>query len=92
MKVNIGPYKTWFGPYQLAEALCFWVKNKPDELGVPTKPRWVHSFGELLAHGSVDPEPLVGDITSWDRERHNTWLYRFLLWIDKLKNVKCMFV
>lgn len=88
MKVNIGPYKTWFGPYQLAEALCFWVKKRPDEDGIMSKPDWVYRFGELLAHGSVEPEPFVGDITNWDRERHNTWLYRFLLWIDKLKKRK----
>ena len=31
MKVHIGPYKNWIGPYQLADALCFWVKEVEDE-------------------------------------------------------------
>ena len=85
MKINIGPYKNWFGPYQLAELLCFWAKPEVDEYGYRSKPRWVHNFGEWLAHGSVEPEPTVGDILSFDRKRHNTLLYRFLLWLDGKK-------
>ena len=88
MKVKIGPYVNWFGPYQLAELLCFWAKEEKDEFGFPKKPDWVHNFGEWLAHGSVEPEAEVGEIRSWDRERHHTWLYRFLSWIhSKQKRV-----
>jgi len=81
MKVRIGPYKDWFGPYQLAEFLCFWAKEEKDEYGIPRKPEWVHNFGEWLAHGEVEPEAQVGEIRSWSRERHMTLLYRFLSWI-----------
>lgn len=81
MRVRIGPYKNFFGPYQLAELLCFWAKEEKDEYGFPKKPDWVHNFGEWLAHGSVEPEPKVGEVRSWNRERHMTWLYRFLSWI-----------
>jgi hypothetical protein len=81
MKVKIGSYVNWFGPYQLAELLCFWAKEEKDEFGFPKKPDWVHDFGEWLAHGSIEPEAQVGEIRSWDRERHHTWLYRFLSWI-----------
>ena len=88
MKVHIGPYKNWFGPYQLAEALCFWVKPEIDEYGFERKPKWVHDFGEWLAHGEVEPEQELGVPTSWDRERHNTWLYKLLLWIDSKKKRK----
>ena len=28
MKITIGPYKSWYGPYQLAETLCFWAKEE----------------------------------------------------------------
>jgi len=83
MKVFIGPYRSWVGPYQLAELLCFWVREQPDEHGILCKPGWVHKFGEWLAHGSVEPDPQVGEIRSWDRERHKTWLYRLLLWIEQ---------
>lgn len=88
MKIKIGPYTNWFGPYQLAETLCFWVKKVPDEYGFPRNPDWVHSFGEWLAHGSIRPERKVGEVYSWDEERPTTWLYDFLLWIDGKKKRK----
>lgn len=39
MKVYIGPYVSWFGPYQLAEKILFW-KDKDDDT--------VYAFGKLL--------------------------------------------
>jgi hypothetical protein len=81
MRVKIGGYTNWFGPYQLAKFLCFWAKPVKSEYDFESKPQWVHNFGEWLAHGSVEPEPKVGEITSWDRERHDTLLSRFLTWI-----------
>ena len=30
MKINIGPYRRWIGPYQIAEKLLFW-KEKDDD-------------------------------------------------------------
>jgi hypothetical protein len=89
MKIKIGPYTSWFGPYQLADALCFWVKKTPDEYGIKSKPEWVHSFGEWLAHGVVRTKPKVGDTYKWDDDNlPETWLYKFLLWIDKKKTRK----
>ena len=88
MKVKIGPYTNWYGPYQLAETLCFWAREVEDEHGMKSKPDYVHNFGEWLAHGSVEPDPEVGDVRSWDRERHNTLLYKFLLWIESKKKRK----
>ena len=81
MKVKIGPYTNWFGPYQLAELLCFWVKEEEGEYGVKSKPHCVHQFGEWLAHGSVEPEAQVGEIRSWDRDRPDTVLAKLLTWI-----------
>lgn len=88
MKVKIGPYTTWFGPYQLAEALCFWVRKVPDEYGMLRYPDWVHDFGDWLAHGSVEPDPEIGEVRSFNRKRAKTWLYRLLLWIDSKKKRK----
>ena len=88
MQVNIEKPKRWFRPYQLAETLCFWAKEKPDEFGIPNKPDYVHKFGELLAHGSIRPEPKVGEIRTLGDERKKTLLYRFLLMIDSRKRVK----
>lgn len=41
MKVKIGNYKNWIGPYQIAEKILFWRDKYDDEI--------VHKFGELLA-------------------------------------------
>jgi len=82
MKIYIGPYKNWVGPYQLAEKILFWIDKDKDER--------VHNFGEWLAHGSVEPEPKFGtgaDILS-RKERPNTVLYRFLLWIESKRKRK----
>ena len=81
MKIKIGPYKNYFGPYQLAELLCFWAKKEKDEHGFSCKPDWVHSFGEWLAYGNIEPEFKVGELTSWNYNRPKTLLYRFLAWI-----------
>ena len=72
MKVKIGPYKNWFGPYQLAELLCFWVKKVPDEYGMEHYPEWVHNFGEWLAGG----------------EDNESLLYKFMLWVDSKRKRK----
>ena len=82
MKIYIGPYKNWVGPYQLAEKILFWMDKDKDER--------VHNFGEWLAHGSVEPEPEFrtgADILS-RKERPNTLLYRFLLWIESRRKRK----
>ena len=42
MKVYIGPYKNWFGPYQLAEKVLFWLDSQDER---------VHKLGEFFAHG-----------------------------------------
>lgn len=80
MKVHIGPYKNWYGPYQLAETICFWAK-KDDKF-----PEWVHTFGEWLAHGNVENDE--SDLFSTYKNRTNTLLYKFLIWIDSKKKRK----
>lgn len=85
MRVKIGPYKNWYGPFQIAEAICFWVKPVKDEYGYESKPDWVHSFGEILAYGSVSKEPEVGEIYSLTRNREETWFYKFLSWVHNKK-------
>jgi hypothetical protein len=88
MKVKIGNYTSWFGPYQLAEKLMFWVPKEKDEHGFPHTADRVHKFGEWLAHGSIESEAEVGEIRPMDRERHTTWLYKFLMWIESKKKRK----
>lgn len=75
MKVKIGEYPSHFGPYQLAEALCFWAKKVPDEYGMLDKPKWVHKFGDFLAYGrNADRATTL----AFDDDRDRTWLAKLL--------------
>jgi len=86
MRVKIGNYTSWFGPYQLAELLMFWVPKEKDEYGFEHTADRVHKFGEWLAHGSIKPEPQVGEVyTLFDDDRKKTILFRFLSWIHSKK-------
>jgi hypothetical protein len=64
MRVKIGPYKNWIGPYQIAETLCFWAKKETDEYGFKHKPDWVHNFGTWLA-GGEDKDSLLHKFCIW---------------------------
>lgn len=69
MKINIGPYREWIGPYQIADAIFFWVKRR----GIFAEPpeiyeRWDYKAAEKL-----------GD---WLSE---TWVGRFCAWLDSKK-------
>lgn len=41
MKIKIGPYINWIGPYQIAEKILFWKDKYDDDI--------VHDFGTWLA-------------------------------------------
>lgn len=69
MKVKIGKYLNYWGPYQIAELVCFWVPKKEDEYGFKEFPDWVERFGEILATGSFkkdsDKESLLNKFCQW---------------------------
>ena len=54
MKIRIKKSVSWFGPYQLGEALCFWAPKTKDKYGFDEKPDWVHNFGTWLAGENHD--------------------------------------
>ena len=69
MKVYIGPHTNWFGPYQLAEKLLFWMDKHEDDR--------VHKLGTYLATGTFNPvDGFIGD-----KDERKTLLYRFMLWV-----------
>ncbi len=71
MKVYIGPYKNWFGPYQIADLVFFWLEKYPsDELAQRWDYKLHDKFGPWLAGGE-------------DRE---SWLMKLCLWIEKKRN------
>jgi hypothetical protein len=51
MKVNIGPYLSWIGPYQIADKIFFWVEKYPEDKKLDE--RWDYKlhdkFGDWLA-------------------------------------------
>jgi hypothetical protein len=66
MKVNIGPYKNYIGPYQIAEKIFFWI----DRQGIwadddPRYERWDHRACDKL-----------GD---W---LDKSWVAKFCEWVD----------
>jgi hypothetical protein len=72
MKVHIGPYREWIGPYQIADKIFFWV----DRRGIwadedPRYKKWdyvaAEKFGDWLAE---------------------TWVNDFCNWLDKFKTRK----
>jgi len=85
MKVRIGPYTNWFGPYQLAESICFWAPKQKDEYGFKSNPDWVHNFGGFLAHGFAPDESHLPTGQRNRPERATTWLDKSLTWIHERK-------
>ena len=80
MKIYISKYRYhWISPYTILGKVCFWVKDEEDEYGCTHKPRWVHKFGEWLAHGTTDE-----NITD-RRDAPKTWLYKLCDWIESKK-------
>lgn len=68
MKVVIGPYTTWIGPYQIAEMLCWWVPKVKDPTDIiARKPDWVHDFGTWLSE---------------DRHGNDSWLTKLCQWVE----------
>ena len=56
MRVKIGNYPDWIGPYQIAEKLLFWLDKDKDER--------VHKFGTWLA-GGEDKDSLLMRACTW---------------------------
>jgi hypothetical protein len=62
MKVNIGNYKSWVGPYQLADAIFFWQDKYSDTC------RWAeraHKFGYWLAHNHDSSDSTLLKFCEW---------------------------
>ena len=74
MRVKIGKYTTWWGPYQIADALCWWAKPVVDEHGFKSKPNWVHDFGTWLSGGEKG-ESLLLKLCQWIESKKHRQVY-----------------
>lgn len=75
MKVKIGPYTRWVGPYQIAEALCWWAKPVVDEIGIKSKPEWVHNFGTWLAERKDGTDTWITKVCQWIESKKSRQIY-----------------
>lgn len=75
MKVVIGPYTTWIGPYQIADALCWWAKKVPDEIGMKRKPDWVHEFGRWLSENKDGSDTRLSKFCQWVESKRHRQMY-----------------
>lgn len=48
MKVNIGPYRDWIGPYQLADKIPFISEDTADKIGEWLSETWVNDVCQWL--------------------------------------------
>ncbi len=55
MFVYLGKYKNYIGPYQIANALCFWVPKVENEFKRKELPEWVDKFGDFLDKTWLNP-------------------------------------
>jgi hypothetical protein len=77
MKVYLGPYRNWIGPYQIAEMLCFWVRPVKDEHGFNSKPDWVHDFGTWLAENQDGSDSWLTKLCEWvqSKKKRTEWVH-----------------
>jgi hypothetical protein len=75
MRVKIGPYPTWWGPYQIAEAICFWAKPVADEYGIKSKPHWVHDFGTWLSENRDGSDSWLLKTCQWIQDKRKRYIY-----------------
>ena len=73
MRVKIGPYTEWFGPYQMADKVFFWLDKYPEP---EDENRPIYKLHEWLG------EFLAG------KDKHDTWLHKFCVWINEHKHRK----
>ena len=52
MKIYIGNFKTYYGPFQIAEILTFWLPKQKDEFGFKKRHDWSYKLGHFFAFGT----------------------------------------
>ena len=66
MKVSIGKFTTWLGPFQLAEKILFW-KDRED--------RVVHRFGHWLAENKKGEDSWITKVCEWVNSKKKRKVY-----------------
>lgn len=74
MKVRLGPYTTWVGPYQIAEKLLFWLDKHEDDR--------VHQFGTWLANDKHGEDSWLMKFCNWVQSKKTRQEYVKLDYYD----------
>lgn len=69
MKVKIGPYPTWVGPFQIADAVFGW----PDKYVSDEQETWRHKYSHKLGHYLAST--WVADFCQWIQDHRKRRIY-----------------
>jgi len=72
MKVVIGPYKSWIGPYQIADKIFFWQDKYSDTC------KWAdraHKFGTWLSENKDGSDSTLLKICQWIESKRRRQVY-----------------
>lgn len=88
MKVTIGPYKNWFGPYQIAELIPFISEETADNIGAWLDKTWISSLCKRI-HDWRGERNIKIRIDKWDTwSMDNTLALIILPMLKQLKATK----
>lgn len=65
MKVKIGPYIDWIGPYQIAEKLMWWIPKYTEDYKDNPAHDKVHQFGTWLAEDKNGNDSYLAKFCEW---------------------------
>lgn len=74
MKVKIGPYKNWIGPYQIADMVFFWCKKHPND--------------ELMERWDYKLQDKFGDWLATNKDGDDSQLTKFCHWLESKRKRK----
>jgi hypothetical protein len=72
MKVIIGPYKSWIGPYQIADMIFFWQDKYSDDC------KWAdraHKFGTWLSEDKHGNDSWLLKVCQWIEAKRKRQVY-----------------
>jgi hypothetical protein len=88
MKVKIGPYKNWIGPYQLAEWVPFLNEDQQDRLGEWLSKTWIANVCDWIhkLRGERTIKVRIDKYDTWNMD--NTLAHIILPMLKQLRNSK----
>lgn len=90
MKVKIGKYKNWIGPYQIADKIFFWLEKYQEDENVYS--RWDYKLHDrlvdFLAYGFNKKVVREDGRDYWDDGRKNSWFNNLCEWIHSKRKRK----